>query len=45
MEAKPMSKKVLYTACTIAVTVGMLVIKGAATVINTTVAVLLDGDN
>jgi hypothetical protein len=42
MEARPISKKTLYIACGITVTVGMGAIKLVATAINKVVAVLLE---
>lgn len=41
MEQKPVSTKMLYIGSAIIVTLGMLIIKGTATVINKTVAFLL----
>lgn len=41
MEQKPINKKTLYIGSAIAVTTGMAIIKGVATVINHTVAIVL----
>jgi hypothetical protein len=42
LEAKPISKKSLYIACGVGVTVGMGIIKLVATAVNKVVAVLLE---